>query len=266
MTIGVGVLASESAALRPDHLILMADTKGSFGDAFSMNQLHKLFIAPEFDLYATAADSMDRAAELFKVVSLFMRDLQGVTGYGRLFQAVHAAADTYKRMRFKYDLLPKYAYPPPVLPDDFDESVLGPSLLKEWQEFDFRCQMLVGSFDLEGKPYLFHIEGTGEVTNFTFPGFAAVGSGQNQAMFWLSYRHHNLGFPVKRAAYHAFEAKLMAESSPFVNEQIDLVIAKKEKHWVITRNDPEPESAPVTIAELRELFLAYGPKETDDLK
>ena len=266
MTIGIGVLASESATIRPDHLIVIADTQGSFGDEFSMNQLHKMFVAPELGLYAIAADLIDRAAELFKVVSLFMTDLQVVTGYGRLFQAVHGAADSYKRMRFKYDILPKYAYPPPLLPDDFSENSLGPTLLKEWQEFDFRCQMLVGSFDVEGKPYLFHIDGTGEVTNFTFPGFAAIGSGQSQAMFWLSYRQHNLGFPVKRAAYHAFEAKLMAESSPFVNDQIDLLIANKTKHWIITRNKPKPDGAPVTIAELREFHSIYGPRETDDLK
>src|SRR5260370_15542476 len=266
MTIGVGVLASESATLRPDHLILMADTKGSFGDEFSMNHLHKMFIAPELGLYATAADFMDRAAELFKVVSLFMKDLPVVTGYGRLFQAVHGAADAYKRMRFKYDVLPKYAYLIPKLADDFSESDLTPTLLRKWRKFNFRCEMLVGSFDLEGKPYLFHIHGTGEVTNFTFPGFAAIGSGRKQAMFWLSYRHHNLGFPVKRSAYHAFEAKLMAESSPFVNEQIDLVIANKEKHWILTKSNPKPDETPLPIPYLRKLFSTYGPKETDDMK
>jgi hypothetical protein len=264
MTIGIAVLASEST-LKPDHLILMADTKGSFGDDFSMSQLHKMFLAPEIGLYAIAADQMDRAAELFKFLSLFITDLKGTIGYARVFQAVHGASDGYKRIRFKYDVLPKYAYIPRKLPDDFDENTLGPTLLKEWQEFYFGCQMIVGSFDLEGKALLFQIDGTGKVHNFTFPGFAAIGSGQNQAMFWLSYRHHNLGFSVKRAAYHAFEAKLMAESSPFVNEQIDMVIANKEKHYLLARHNPKPEGTPVTIAELREWYSIYGPKETDDL-
>jgi len=209
MTIGIGVLASKTE-LRPDHVILLADTKGSFGDGFSMDRLHKVFAAPDIGLYCAAAGLMDRAAELFKVVSLFLTDLKGVVGYGRLFEAAHGACDSYKRIRFKYDILPKYAYLIPRLRDDFTESDLTPTLLAEWQKFDFGCQMIVSSFDTEGKPYLFVLDGNGQVVNCTFPGFAAIGSGQEQAMFWLSYRQHNLGFSVRRAAYHAFEAKLMA--------------------------------------------------------
>ena len=49
MTIAIGALASETD-LKPDHLILMADTKGSFGDGFSMDRLHKLFADPEIGL------------------------------------------------------------------------------------------------------------------------------------------------------------------------------------------------------------------------
>jgi hypothetical protein len=269
MTIGIGVLASSSEVeptRRPDHLILLADTKGSFGDDFSMNHLHKLFAAPDIGLYCAGAGLMDRAAELFKTVHVFLKEIKGLTGYGRVFQAVHGAADTYKRVCFKYDVLPKYAYLIPKLRDDFDESDLTPTLLKEWQAFDFGCQFIAGSFDLEGRAVLFVIDGTGEVTNLTFPGFAAIGSGANQAMFWLSYRHHNLGFSVKRAAFHAFEAKVMAESSPFVNEQIDLIIASKEKWFIAGRSIPKPEGIPVSIAELRELLSIYGPKETDELK
>jgi len=264
MTIGIAVLAAEGSN-PPDHVILLADTKGSFGDEFSMNQLHKLFIDPKLGLYTVAADQMDKAAELFKTIHLFMTDLIGPIGYGRLFQAVHGASDTYKRIRFKYDILPKYAHIPPSIPDDFNESHLTPTLLEEWRNYYFGCQMVVSSFDTEGKPYLFLIDGTGEVLNLTFPGFAAIGSGREQAMFWLSYRHHNLGLNVKRATFHAFEAKLMAESSPFVNEQIDLVIANKDKCWVATRTNPKPEGIPITVAELQELFGSYGPKETDDL-
>lgn len=265
MTIAIGVLASETE-LRPDHLVLLADTKGSFGNGFSMDRLHKLFAAPDVGLYCAAAGLMDRAAEFFKVIHLFLTDLQGPSGYGRLFQTVHGACDSYKRMRFKYDVLPKYAYLIPRLRDDFEESDLSPTLLKEWQGFDFGCQMIVSSFDVEGKPYLFVADGTGEVTNVTFPGFVAIGSGQDQAMFWLSYRNHNLEFSAKKAAYHAFEAKLMAESSPFVNDQLDLIIASKDKHHIATRANPKPDGIPVTVAELREMFLTYGPKETDDLK
>lgn len=265
MTIAIGVLASETD-LRPDHVILLADTKGSFGAGFSMDRLHKLFADPGIGLYCAAAGLMDRAAELFKTISLFLRELQGPVGYGRVFQAVHGACDTYKRMRFRYDVLPRYAYLIPRLRDDFEERDLSPTLLEEWQKFDFGCEMIVSSFDSEGKPYLFAADGSGGVQNLTFPGFAAIGSGAGQAMFWLSYRHHNLGFPLKRAAYHAFEAKLMAESSPFVNEELDVIIASYKSHYIVTRTNPKPDGVPFTVAELRELANQYGPKETDDLR
>jgi hypothetical protein len=265
MTIAIGILASESD-LKPDHLVLLADTKGSFGGDSSMNRLHKVFAAPDISLYTAGAGQMDRAAELFKMLHIFLTEFQGLPGYGRVFQAVHAAADCYKRVRFKYDILPKYAHIPPSLSDTFSETDLTPSLLEEWRVFDFGCQIIVGSFDIEGSALLFIIEGTGQVHNSTFPGFAAIGSGQEAALFWLSYRNHNLGFPLRRAAYQAFEAKIMAEQSPFVNDQIDLVIASKKQNFIVTRFDPKPDGVPVTVAELREMFTVYGPKETDEVK
>jgi hypothetical protein len=124
----------------------------------------------------------------------------------------------------------------------------------------------LGAFDAEGKPVLFQLDGDGHVTNAMFPGFAAIATGMGAAMFWLSYRNHNLGMGVKKAAYHAFEAKIMAETSPFVNDQIDLIIANKEKHYIIKRNRPNPEGIPITVPELRKLLRKYGPRETDDLR
>jgi hypothetical protein len=266
MTIGIGVLGSASEKVKPDHLILLSDTKGSFGDDFSMNHLHKLFVDPDLGLYTIAAGKMDRAAELFKTLANFYGDKNHLEGYGKLFTSVHAASDCYKRVRFKYDVLPQFAHHPQSIKDDFNDSDLTPVLLEAWRDFDFGCQMIVGGFDVVGTAMLFTIEGNGQVYNSMFPGFTAIGSGMNNAMFWLSYRQHNLGLSVKRAAYHAFEAKLMAESSPFVNNQLDIVIANKDKHFLLTRTKPNPEGTPVTVAELRSLLRKYGVRETEGLK
>jgi hypothetical protein len=267
MTIGIGVLASTSADVKPDHLILLCDTKGSFGDSFSMNHLHKMFIDPKQGLYTIAAGKMDRAADLFKTLAVFFSDdTPGLKGYGKLFTSVHAASDCYKRVRFKYDVLPLFARHPQSIPEAFNDSDLTPELIEAWREFDFGCQMIVGSFDPIGTAMLFTIDGDGQVQNSMFPGFTAIGTGLNSAMFWLSYRQHNLGLSVKRAAYHAFEAKLMAESSPFVNDQIDIVIANKKEHFLLTRANPSPEGAPVTVADLRKMLRRYGIRETEGLK
>ena len=193
----------------------------------------------------------------------------GTERYGSIVESVSGGADLYKRIRFKMDVLPRFARMPQSLPDMFTDADLTPSLLEEWRTYDYGCQMLVGAFNQDGQAFLLYIEGTGEVQNVTFPGFGAIGSGLSNAMFWLSYRNHNLGFPVRRSAYHAFEAKIMAESSPHVNEKLDMLIANKDKWSLISDNLPASGNVgnpPITIQELWEMLSLYGPKQTEDLK
>jgi hypothetical protein len=269
MTIGIGVLASEGPGIKPNRLVLIADTKGSFGDSYSMNRLRKVFLAPDIRVYAVGADRIDRAAELFQTIIDLSKIIRGGTQrYGSTVETIMAAADLYKRVRFKLDVLPRFARMPQSLPDMFTDADLTPSLLEAWQEFDFECQMVVGTFNQEGQAFLLCIDGTAEVQNLTFPGFAAVGSGLNNAMFWLSYRHHNWEFSVRRSAYHAFEAKIMAESSPHVNENLDMLFAEGSRWCVISDTLPTGgtyERPPITIRELRDTFAEYGPKSTDEV-
>ena len=73
-------------------------------------------------------------------------------------------------------------------------------------------------------------------------------------MFWLGYRNHHLGFPVRRAAYHAFEAKIMAESSPFVNESMDILVADSSRWCILSNTLPAAgnmDKLPITIDELK---------------
>jgi hypothetical protein len=153
------------------------------------------------------------------------------------------------------------------LPEPFNETHLSPALLKEWQDFDYGCQMIVAGFNADRQAYLFLMDGGRSVENLSFPGFAAIGSGSENAMFWLSYRNHHLGKSPKHSAYHAFEAKTMAESSPFVNQNLDLLIANKETHWLLSnlKAAPVPVGSPTTVEELTEMFKEYGPHSTDGL-
>jgi hypothetical protein len=267
MTIGIGVLASEGGNPTPNRLALIADTKGSFGAAYSMKGLHKVFVDPIRHIYAVGADQIDRAAELFEVI----KDVSGVikggtTRYGSIVESIGGASDLYKRVRFKLDVLPTFARMTQSLPDMFTDEDLSPELLKAWRNYYCGCEMLVGAFNQEGQAFLLHSDGTGKVENLTYPGFAAIGSGADNAMFWLSHRSHNHTLPIRRAAYHAFEAKFMAESSPFVNEEIEMIIASRGKWFPISDNSLEVSGAPITLKEMREMFSAYGPKGTEDLK
>jgi hypothetical protein len=267
MTIGIGVLASEGEGIKPNFLILLADTKGSFGDSYSMNRFHKLFLDPDRRLYAAGAGQIDRAAELFEAIRDVSLIIDGGTErYGSIVESIGGGADLYKRVRFKLDVLPRFARMPQSLPDMFTDEDLGPALLEEWRKYEFGCQMLVGAFNSGGQAFLLYIEADGTIMNLTFPGFCAIGSGAENAMFWLSYRNHNFGFPTVRAAYHAFEAKIMAESSPHVNDKLDVVLANRDKWFFMSEDKPAPENAPVSISKLREMFSVYGPKETDEIK
>jgi len=108
--------------------------------------------------------------------------------------------------------------------------VLNGPLLEEWKKFDIGCDMLVGVFERHNLPYLFSVDGaTATVENISMPGFGAVGI-YDKAMFWLSRRAQVLSMGVNRTAYHVYEAKLMGEGSPHVNEHIEFLIAAPDKY------------------------------------
>src|SRR5438309_10633266 len=110
--------------------------------------------------------------------------------------AITAASDIYKRARFRYEVLPKYAHIPYSLPEPFNGSHLAPYLLEEWPQFYSGCQMILGAVDAKVQAFLFYIDGLDGVSNISFPGLAAIASGLDNAMFWLILRHHILGMSV----------------------------------------------------------------------
>ncbi len=263
MTIGIGVLASEKST--PDTAILVADTKGSFGQEYSMNRLHKIFEFPEVDLYATAADSIDLAAEALPMIASKIAEVPPADrSYGEIKRRITRAILAHKNERFATNILPQvWNHPEDLKTGRLAENVRA-IIDKEWKQFPLGFSLVVASFDARGQAFLFMIDDEWPRT-FSYPGFAAIGSGAGNAMFWLSYRNHHLGLSVKHAAYHAFEAKVMAESSPFVNEKVNLLIARKGKHVMLSDFKPSPPDAPFSIEDLRKLFGIYGPKDTDEL-
>jgi hypothetical protein len=77
--------------------------------------------------------------------------------------------------------------------------------------------------------------------------------------------HRQLSCSLQRSAYHAFEAKIMAESSPHVNERIDMVVAQKGKHFLFHHDRQEIDGAPISIAELRKMFKKFNVRDTNSL-
>lgn len=281
MTIGIGVLATEENDLKakPSHVVFVADTMGSFEDEDSHPRLHKIFAFPETDLYATSAGSVDQAAVLLPMISAHLSSIPpGKRSYGDIIRGIAQTVFMFKMEKFNLTVLPRYGMPPGSIAP---HSMIGPSSLiaalaaapasvhaqlqKEWQEFNLGCDLIIGAFDREGQAAMVYVYGNDHaVYNANFPGYCAIGSGAGNAMFWLSHRQHVLGMRVKRAAYHAYEAKLMAEGSPYVNEHLDITIATKGQHWSIsTHKLDSPKDCPVTFGTLKGWYAEFGPKATD---
>jgi hypothetical protein len=275
MTIGVGVLATEPEArarnLISDHVVLVADTMGSFDDSYSHPRLHKIFTYPDNKFYATAADQIDKAAELVVCIDKTLGNVPpDMRDYGNILYAITLATFIYKKERFRLEAYPDKRIPP----DQIDpRSIVNPTLYnelqEEWRAFQLDCDLLVGAFDKVGRAYLFIITGDdARVRNVSYPGFAAIGIIES-AMFWLSKREHTMGMTLRRATYHAYEAKLMAEKSAHVNEQVDMLIANRDHYWFMTthpmRGTKLAHGCPVSLKQLGGWFKKYGPRDTSGL-
>lgn len=274
MTIGIGVLASGDEGRRrgviPDHLILISDTMGSFGDAYSHPRLHKRFDLPEHKAYIVAADRIDKAAELVPIIE---QELSGVPmerrNYGDILRAICMACFKYKVQRFTLQVLPKHRLPPEMIDPMKVPQELRDTLAQEWESLSIEADLIVGAFDFNGQAHLIVVDGAkGTAEGGSLPGFTAIGSGFPNAMYWLAHRHHTLGMKPLRALYHAYEAKLMAADAPNVNEHIDILVANAEGSWSCTSHTPLSEIARVAefpLDSLTELFAKYGPQSTDEL-
>jgi hypothetical protein len=264
MTIGIGVLAAESK--KPDSLVMIADSMGSFGDTYATSELHKLHALEADNIYAVSADRIDRACELVNIITnVFRKDFAPhERGYAQVVNGLAKAAYIHKEMCFGLDVLPQFR----ITTDDWlkiQDVDFRNAVLAEFQPFYTGCQMIVGIFGESGQAFLFSIPGTGVIENVTFPGFAAIGTGAQNAMFWLSYRQHKLSCSVRRSAYHVYEAKRMAENSPHVNKNIDLVIAKKDKHFLLYQDKKTVEGCPISIPELEKMFKKLNVRDTNSL-
>ena len=274
MTVGVGVLATSregrERGLLPDHIILVSDTMGSYGNEFAHPRLHKRFDLPEHKTFILAADQVDRAAELVPMIearlSQFPPDSRT---YGETKQAICEACFFYKMELFKQSVLPRLRVPPEAFDPREATSEFQAVIQQEWELFGIGCDLLIGTFDHKGQAALTVVNGAeGTASSWNFPGFTAIGSGGPNALFWLSHRGHTLGMTPLRALYHAYEAKVMAEDAPNVNDKTDVLVANAENNWSCSSHVSLADKAKVPefpIDSLETLFDKYKPSDTSEL-
>jgi hypothetical protein len=270
MTIGIGVLASEGKKV-PDRLVLCADTLGSFGDVHSTLSLHKIFVYPKAKVFAVGSHDLTKAGELVAKIAKAVEvqaQTQGFRDYGKIFDAVCISVSEYKSARFRYEIVSQYAIAPEKgwMAEAKRLGLLDRLLKKEWPAHSIDCQVIIGTFAEHESAQLFLVEHNGIVSPVTMPGFSAVGTGATNATFWLAYRDQHLGMGLLRSAYHAYEAKLMAERSPHVGkDDIEMIVASADEHFVLTGDNPERPNCPVSLTNLKEMWKKYGVPRTDDL-
>ncbi|HWD99371.1 MAG TPA: hypothetical protein VG345_10045 [Bryobacteraceae bacterium] len=272
MTIGIGVLAT--AVGKCDSLALASDTMGSIGDTHSTPSISKTFIFPDERLYIVCADQIEKASERGGMIRIQLQR-HPQRSHGSIQHALHLAVDDYRRQRCMYEILSNYGLK--------SENWLGPldselrkAVIDDCLGLDMNCEMIIGTFTDEGQAILYYIpniaveyqqDGTPTLRMVrvqAFPGFYTIGTGAASAHFWLCYRGHRLTYSPKRAAYYAFEAKLMADKSPFVNEKIEMAIATTDGHVHV--KDSAPESGSWSLAEFRHMYRKYGPQSTEPLE
>lgn len=258
-------------ARTPDTVILVADTMGSYADADSHARLHKLLMFPEDRMYAVASGDVSRAAQLLPCICTFLREIpKGERTFGKAQIAIAEGCFAYKHHLFTLFELPNLRLPPHAFdPNQTLEPALNEKIQEAWSQFDMGCDLVIAAFDDEGKAFLFECNAQQHVVhNRSFPGFAAVGSGADNALFWLSRREHTLGLLPLRAAYHAYEAKLTAEGSAHVNEHLDIAVATVSDHWFCTTHRSlhgKKEHPDINLSNLKRLLEEHWIKKTDDI-
>jgi hypothetical protein len=265
MTIGIGAVCTHKKP--QDCFILASDKLGSFEDSYSTKRHAKLFVEAKDGLFAVCAGSVEAAAEFLPRVIEHWNTPGEVRSFAFVQAGIQQGFHDYKRYHFVMNVLPRYAI---GLKEDWREVAkkmgIEEELFKEWREYDVGFEVLIGTFDWRGAALLFAVYGDGDVKQHAMPGFAAIGSGGENAKFWLAYREQSLGMSLLRSAYHTFEAQIMAEQSPHVGkDDIEMLIVTPEMWYLLNEKNQSHETCPVSLPELRELVKKFGPSTTESL-
>jgi len=270
MTIGIGVLCStqpQPHRPRPDAFVLISDTMGST-ETDSTQDLNKLYIQEEVRLFAVCGNRTERCGDLLPVIGNAFSNLPRRT-YGTVLEAINKAVHGHRAQYFKYDVINvRHSLVDGVLSTPTDK------IMEDWEKYNPGVELIIGTFDVDAKALLYQIglfydangvRDGGWVHPIAYPGFAMFGSGAYNASMWLNYRRQRLGLNIVQSALHAYEASRMAASAPTVNDDIEIVVALKDRFFYMSRETPTPSGSPISITQLQTLARRHGPRSTDVL-
>jgi hypothetical protein len=124
----------------------------------------------------------------------------------------------------------------------------------------FSCSVVLCGFDEKEKPYLLSLESPGVCTDMTLNGFCSIGSGSGYALQRLLSTEWERKFPIDRALYEVFDAKIQAENDPNVGYDADVIVLTAKK------STPMPEDTKTMldrawIKQNRSPYVTFNPDE-----
>jgi hypothetical protein len=93
----------------------------------------------------------------------------------------------------------------------------------------FGCAIVLCGFDAQKKPYLLELQPPGVCTDATLNGFSSIGSGSDYALQRLLSTEWNRKYPIDRALYEIFDAKVQAENDMNVGYNWDAIVLTQDK-------------------------------------
>ncbi|HUA07980.1 MAG TPA: hypothetical protein VMA98_01825 [Candidatus Acidoferrales bacterium] len=94
----------------------------------------------------------------------------------------------------------------------------------------FDISLIVAGFDRLGYGHIITVDGRSMATKrHANPGYAAIGSGDYAAMYWMAYRDIGYASPSREVLYATIEGKLFAELSTGVGAYTDTFVVRSDK-------------------------------------
>lgn len=124
----------------------------------------------------------------------------------------------------------------------------------------FSCSLVLCGFDEQKKPYLLSLESPGVCTDMTLNGFCSIGSGSGYALQRLLSTEWERKFPIDRALYEVFDAKIQAENDPGVGYDSDVIVLTAERA-VSMPEDTKTMLDRAWIKQNRSPYVTFNPDE-----
>ncbi len=236
MTICIGVLAADAKAI-----VCIADRYISYGIEI-LGETDSVKIVPigENGTHVLISGNDDATSRILAKLSL--RDDLGLKREQTKVSCENAYRESEEEvleMRFLHPFLSRKEYKEALSKERVNQVVrsIAEEIRKDREtqsQPTFGCNVLLCGFDDKKQPYLIKLGGHGICTDATLTGFCAIGSGSGYALQRLLSMEWKRKYPIDRALFEMFDAKVQAENDINVGYDWDAVILTADKPVLVS--------------------------------